>query len=31
VPSTPTIAGMEDEVILMNSLQKPKKITFLGR
>jgi len=26
-----TIATLKDEVIIMNSLQKPKKITFIGR
>jgi len=31
VPSTPTIAGLQDEMLLMSSLQRPKKITFLGR
>ncbi len=31
VPSTPAIAGLQDEMILMTSLQRPKKITFLGR
>lgn len=26
-----TIAGMKDEVVIMQSLMKPKKITFVGR
>ncbi|KIZ00100.1 hypothetical protein MNEG_7860 [Monoraphidium neglectum] len=30
VPSSPTIAGLQDEVLLMTSLQRPKKITFVG-
>jgi hypothetical protein len=31
VCSQATIQGMRDEVIVMSSLMKPKKITFIGR
>lgn len=31
VQSQTTIAGLKDEVVIMHSLMKPKKITFLGR
>eukprot|EP00775_Hariotina_reticulata_P013107 gene13107-13235_t len=30
VTNQATIAGMKDEVLIMNSLMKPKKITFIG-
>lgn len=30
VPATPAIAGLHDEVLLMASLMRPKKIVFLG-
>jgi hypothetical protein len=31
VCSQTCIAGLQDEVLIMSSLQKPKKITFIGR
>jgi hypothetical protein len=31
VVSQTYIAGMRDEVLIMSSLMKPKKITFVGR